>query len=175
MGMVSGKITTMFQQQANHCEKKCGGAGLKGLAIQGGCTMCNRGKDRKGSSSSRSSSGRERKGAQGGDPLLGSSSHPGRLHACKAQEQERNGVGAMGRTGALGKTGGGNNVTGFQRLGTLFSSNSNIVIWRQHPGTLYSRSNTSTACQAVASSRVPPTQPNQLNIGRSYLITTTVC
>ena len=122
-----------------------------------------------------SSNGGDRKRAQGGDQPLGSCSlsHPGQLLRLtfKAQEQERNGV--MGSTGDLMNIGGGNIVTGCQPTGTLLSSNSNIVIWHQHPGilSLFSNSNTSTACQA--SSRVPPTQPHQPNIGRSYPITTT--
>ena len=124
-----------------------------------------------------SSNGGDRKRAQGGDQPLGSCSlnHPGQLLRLtfKAQEQERNGVGVMGSTGDLVKIGGGNIVAGRQHTGTLLSSNSNIVVWHQHPGilSLFSNSNTSTACQA--SSRVPPTQPHQQNIGRSFPITTT--
>ena len=139
--------------------------------------MCNSG----GEGRKQSSNGGDRKRAQGGDQPLGSCSlsHPGQLLRLtfKAQEQERNGVGVMGSTGDLVKIGGGNIVTGCQHTGTLLSSNSNIVIChQQHPGilSLFSNSDTSTACQA--SSRVPPTQPtqpHQPNIGMSSPITTT--
>ena len=138
--------------------------------------MCNRGWEGSMKYSSSSSNGGDRKRAQGGDQPLGSCSHPGQLLRLtfKAQEQERNGV--IGSTGDLMRIGGGNIVTGCQHTGTLLSSISNIVIWHQHPGilSLFSNSDTSTACQA--SSKVPPSQPtqhHQPNIGMSSPITTT--
>merc|ERR1719341_2413589 len=111
-----------------------------------------------------------------------------------------NGVGSMGSAGDLMKTGDGNIVTGCPHPGILLSSSkagctmpstwglmelhcsqvipigesSAIGNVMAHPGTkLLSNSNTSTACQTTVSSRAP-TQPHQLDIGRSYPITTAV-
>ena len=107
----------------------------------------------------------------------------------------------VGSTGDLMKTGDGNIVTGCPHPGILLSSSkagctmpstwglmelpcsqviptgesSAIGNVMAHPGTkLLSSSNTSTACQTTVSSRAPPTQPHQLDIGRSCPITTAV-
>ena len=137
-----------------------------------------------------------RKRTRGGARPLGSSSQsrPGRLLRLvfQAYEKEGNGVGGgMELTGDQVKTGGGSIVigTGCIVLATTrgltelpcsqvipIGEGSLIGNLMAHPapGTKsFSSSNTSKACQSIASSRVPPTQPQQLDIGRSYHITTT--
>ena len=141
-----------------------------------------------------------RRRAWGGGRLLGrcSRSHLGRLLMLpfNGHEWERNGVGDMGSTGDLVKTGDGNTLIGtgcampstwglmevpysqFILTGDSSAIGNMMVQLQQqqtHPGALLSSSNTCTACQMTAFSRAPHTRPQQqLDIGRSFPSTTTV-
>ena len=139
-----------------------------------------------------SSRGGDRKRARDGDRPSGSCSpsRPGRQLRLvfKPQKQERNGVGGMGSTGDLVETGGGNIATGTgctmpSTSGLMELTCSQVIPTGEssaignlmaHPGTKLLSSSTSTACQTTVSSRAPPTQPHQLDIGRSCPITTAV-